>query len=93
MRDDCSFILDWDRWPAGKYYLDIFENGSIWNTLNLIVIHDNHEEASPPTGYSFNSEDPVDDDSNGTNDRLLAMSVMLILVFLVLVNRLMDVDE
>ena len=62
---------------SGSYYLDIFENGTIWNTLNLTVMHDYHEEAGPPTGYSFNSEDS-DEDSNGTNDGLLAMSVMLI---------------
>ena len=93
MRDECSFILDWDRWPAGKYDLDVFENGTIWNTLNLTVIHDYHEEAGPPTGYSFNSEDSTNEDSSGTNDGLLAISVMLILVFLVVVNRLMGWDE
>ena len=48
IRDECSFILDWDRWPAGSYYLDIFENGTIWNTLNLTVMQDYHEEAGPP---------------------------------------------
>ena len=93
VRDECSFILDWDRWPAGKYYLDVFENGTIWNTLNLTVIHDYHEEAGPPTGYSFNSEDSANEDSSGTNDGLLAVSVMLMLVFLVVVNRLMEWDE
>ena len=93
IRDECSFILDWDRWPAGNYYLDIFENGTIWNTLNLTVMHDYHEEAGPPTGYSFNSEDSADEGSNGTNEGLLAISVMLMLVFLIVVNRLMGMDE
>ena len=93
VRDECSFILDWDRWPAGKYYLDVFENGTIWNTLNLTVIHDYHEEAGPPTGYSFNSEDSTNEDSSGTNDGLLAISVMLILFFLVVVIRLKRGDE
>ena len=87
IRDECSFILDWDRWPAGKYYLDIFENGTIWNALNLTVMPDLHEEAGPPTGYSFNSEDSANEDSSGKNDRLLALSVMLILVFSVVIIR------
>ena len=56
-------------------------------------MHDYHEEGGPPTGYSFNSEDSADEDSSGTNDGLLAISVMLILVFLVVVNRLMGMDE
>ena len=93
IKDECSIILDWDNWPAGRYYVDIFENGTLWKTLSLIVTHDYHEEEGPPTGYSFNSEDTEDGDSPGTNDGLIAMSVMLILVFLVVVNRLMDVDE
>ena len=93
IRDECSFILDWDRWPAGIYYLDIFENGTIWNTLNLTVIHDYHEEAGPPTGYAFNSEDATNEDSSGTNDDLLAVSVMLILISSVVIIRLRRGDE
>ena len=93
IKDECSIILDWDNWPAGRYYVDIFENGTLWKTLSLIVTHDYHEEEGPPTGYSFNSEDTEDGDSLGRNDGLIAMSVMLILVFLVVVNRLMGVDE
>jgi hypothetical protein len=93
IKDECSIILDWDNWPAERYYVDIFENGTLWKTLSLIVTHDYHEEEGPPTGYSFNSEDTENDDSTGINDGLLAMSVMLILVFLVVVNKLMGVDE
>ena len=93
IKDECSIILDWDNWPAGRYYVDIFENGTLWKTLSLIVTHDYHEEEGPPTGYSFNSEDTENDDSTGINDGLLAMSVMLILVFLVVVNKLMGVDD
>ena len=93
IKDECSIILDWDNWPAGRYYVDIFENETVWKTLSLIVTHDYHEEEGPPTGYSFNSEDSVEEDSAGTNDGLIPISVMLILVFLVVVNRLMDVDE
>ena len=92
IKDECSIILDWDNWPAGRYYVDIFENGTLWKTLSLIVTHDYHEEEGPPTGYSFNSGES-EGDSTGTNDGLLAMTVMLILVFLVVVNRLMGVDE
>ena len=92
IKDECSIILDWDNWPAGRYYVDIFENGTVWKTLSLIVTHDYHEEEGPPTGYSFNSDDSVEEDSAETNDGLIATSVMLILVFLVVVNRLMDVD-
>ena len=93
IKDECSIILDWDNWPAGRYYVDIFENETVWKTLSLIVTHDYHEEEGPPTGYSFNSDDSVEEDSAGTNDGLIPISVMLILVFLVVVNRLMDVDE
>ena len=93
IKDECSIILDWSNWPAGRYYVDIFENGTLWNKLSLIVTHDYHEEGGPPTGYSFNSEDTGDEGSTGTNDGLLAISVMLMLVFLVVVNRLMGVDE
>ena len=56
-------------------------------------MHDYHEEAGPPTGYAFNSDDVTDEDSSRTNDGLLAVSVMLILVFLVVVIRLKGGDE
>ena len=93
IKDECSIILDWKNWPAGRYYVDIFENGTVWKTLSLIVTQDYHEEERPPTGYSFNADDSVEEVSAGTNDGLIVISVMLILVFLVVVNRLMDVDE
>ena len=57
------------------------------------MIHDYHEEAGPPTGYAFNSEDATNEDSSGTNDDLLAVSVMLILIFLVVIIRLRRGDE
>ena len=92
IRDECSIILDWDSWPAGRYYIDIFENGTIWNILSLTVTHDYHEELGPPTGYSFNSEDSIEGSSLDTNG-LIGVSVTLILVFLVVSNWLMGKDE
>ena len=44
-----------ESWVAGNYLLDVFSNDTLWETLNLTVIHDYHEELGPPSGYIFNS--------------------------------------
>ncbi len=54
IKDECSFMVDATRWGVGTYHLDVFSNGTLWETLNLTVIHDYHEELGPPQGFTFN---------------------------------------
>ena len=67
IKDECSFIIDASKWSAGVYFLDVFSNGTLWKTLNLTVVNDVHEEAGPPEGYSFNTENESPD--NGDEER------------------------
>ena len=64
VKDECSFIIDANTWSAGFYFLDVFSNGTLWKTLNLTVANDVHEEAGPPEGYSFNTENESSDDED-----------------------------
>lgn len=81
IRDECVFLIDSMYWLAGEYRIDVFSNDTLWKTLNLTVIHDNHVELGPPNGYSFNNENgtPVEEE-----DRLdkLEDGLMILAIFL-----------
>ncbi len=78
IRDECSFILDWDKWTPGTHYFDVFSNGTLWGTLNLTVLHDYHEEAGPPSGYAFNAEGSSDAAMSENNEGLRNLVIVLI---------------
>ena len=82
IKDECSFIIYSDLWPAGNYNLDVFTNDTKWGTLNLTVIHDYHEELGPPSGYTFNngtSGTGGGQDGGGLEDSLRGLSVTLLI--------------
>ncbi len=61
---------------------DIFSNGTLWETLDLTVLHDYHEESGPPQGYSFNFQNSSAKESGGeSNDGLLNVSILLLFAF------------
>ena len=83
VKDECSFMLYSDSWPAGTYHLDVFSNGSLWETLNLTVIHDYHEELGPPNGYTFNDESSTNESAQGgetSQDSLRNLAIILFTV-------------
>ena len=54
IKDECEFWLNPDEWSPGNYQFDIYSNGSIWQSIEVKVILDEHEETGPPRDYSFN---------------------------------------
>ncbi|MFQ3360052.1 MAG: hypothetical protein ACI9SZ_000562 [Candidatus Thalassarchaeaceae archaeon] len=72
INDECRIWLEPGKWEAGEYTIKIMSNGTLWNTLNLTILLDNHTETSSfdlaaPANYSFNN-DPVDE--LGTETRI-----------------------
>ena len=80
VKDECSFLVDADRWSAGTYNLDVFSNGTLWKTLNLTVIHDNHEELGPQ-GYNFNNESSTDEADQGVEGLQGSLRNLAIILF------------
>ena len=81
IKDECSFLLDADRWSAGTYHLDVFSNGTLWGSLNLTVIHDYHEELGPPQGYTFNNESSAPEEKQGDEDLEDSLRNIAIILF------------
>ena len=82
IRDQCTFAIDASIWGAGTYVLRIYDNGTIWEELNLTVVHDFHEELGPPIGYTFNNQYDTEgeEDNNSrvdTNFRNLAIILFI----------------
>jgi hypothetical protein len=80
VKDECSFLVDADRWSAGTYNLDVFSNGTLWKTLNLTVIHDYHEEFGPQ-GYNFNNESSTDEADQGVEGLQGSLRNLAIILF------------
>ena len=81
VKDECSFMIYAESWVAGNYLLDVFSNGTLWETLNLTVIHDYHEELGPPSGYVFNegaSEGQGEQGEEGVEDSLRNLAIFLL---------------
>jgi len=81
VKDECSFMIYAESWVAGNYLLDVFSNGTLWETLNLTVIHDYHEELGPPSGYIFNSGAPEgqgEQGVGGVEDSLRNLAIFLL---------------
>ena len=89
IRDECAFSIDSGIWPAGDYKIDIFSDDSLWDTLNLTVVHDFHEEIGPPSGYSFNNVNQTGEVvSASTNGSLASLAMVLFLTYgLTLITR------
>jgi hypothetical protein len=81
IKDECSFLVDADGWPAGNYNLDVFSNGTLWKTLNLTVIHDYHEELGPPQGYNFNNESSTNEANQGVEGLQGSLRNLAIILF------------
>ncbi len=59
--DECRIWLEPGKWSPGEYEVRIMSNSSLWNTLILTILLDNHTETSSfdlagPSGYSFNND-------------------------------------
>ena len=81
VKDECSFMIYAESWDAGNYLLDVFSNETLWETLNLTVIHDYHEELGPPSDYIFNngtSKEEEEQDDGGVEDSLRNLAIFLL---------------
>ena len=78
IRDECTFYVGGEDWPAGNYEFIVYSNETLWKVLNLTVLHDFHEELGPPIGYNFNSENSSNgEDSGELEDRLWNLAIIL----------------
>ena len=45
--DECWLWLDPLNWSAGEYNVLVFSNGSLWQTVNITIVLDTHNETTP----------------------------------------------
>jgi hypothetical protein len=84
--DECHLWLEPTNWSEGGYEVRIYSNGSLWQTIDLTIVLDNHNETLPPDGFVFG---PDPDESGDTSwklpylhrvvfwDELLSVAVLL----------------
>jgi len=84
--DECHLWLEPANWSEGGYEVRIYSNGSLWQTIDLTIVLDNHNETLPPDGFVFG---PDPDESGDTSwklpylhrvvfwDELLSVAVLL----------------
>ena len=56
----------------GNYQFDIYSNGSIWQSIEVKVILDEHEETGPPVDYAFNlGSEVLEEENKNTHEKYL----------------------
>ena len=83
--DECSFWLEPGIWESGEYEVKIMSNGTLWNTLSLVISLDNHTEASSldlaaPSDYSFNNEQTDEENSKESGIANISQIGLLVLI-------------
>ena len=82
IRDQCSFWIDPSIWLPGNYEFDVFSNDSLWKTLEVLVVHDLHQETGPPSDYSFNSEpQPGEADADSIENGLKSLALVFFIAY------------
>ena len=82
IRDQCTFYIDASIWDAGAYVLHIYVNETIWDELNLTVVHDFHEELGPPLGYTFNNQNNTGKEENKNSGLEISLRNLAIILFI-----------
>ena len=73
--DECWIWLDPSNWTEGEYVVRVMENGSLWQTVELLIALDNHTETLPSNGYVL--EPRPQGGNNGTESVLLSAAILL----------------
>ena len=89
--DECWVWLDPSIWGAGMYEVKLMENGTLWHTVGLTIVLDNHTETLPPDGFVF-GPDPSEPNEEGT---LLSAAALLAgaAVFIWVIRNVKEGDE
>jgi len=85
--DECRVWLDPVNWTSGNYEIDIFSNGSIWKTVSLSIVLDNHTESGPPANFSFNNDQDEDVVSGDSDFRTLTLIILAVWLAVVISRR------
>lgn len=83
--DECRVWLDPANWTSGDYEIQILSNGSVWKTLSLGILLDNHTESVAPEGYSFNNERGEAD--SGSDPSFLTLALFVTLTVAIIVGK------
>lgn len=91
MEDECWVWLDPSIWEAGVYEVKLMENGTLWHTVGLTIVLDNHTETLPPDGFVF-GPDPSEPNEEGA---LLSAAALLAgaAVFIWVIRNVKEGDE
>ena len=89
--DECWVWLDPSIWGAGMYEAKLMENGTLWHTVGLTIVLDNHTETLPPDGFVF-GPDPSEPNEEST---LLSAAVLIAgaAVFIWVIRNVKEGDE
>ncbi|HIG38425.1 MAG TPA: hypothetical protein EYQ15_03860 [Candidatus Poseidoniales archaeon] len=74
--DECYLWLEPANWSEGGYEVRIYSNGSLWQTIDLTMVLDNHTETLPPDGFVF-VPDPGEPEEDDLASMLLSAAVLM----------------
>ena len=74
--DECHLWLEPANWSEGKYEVRVYSNGSLWQSIDLTIVLDNHTETLPPEGFVF-GPDPGEPEEDDMSSMLLSAAVLM----------------
>ncbi len=83
--DECQLWLNPLNWSSGDYQALVYSNGSLWHTVNITIILDNHNETTP--NFVLPSGNDGNEDSKNSIDNMTFFWIGLVLFGLVAISR------
>ena len=74
--DECHLWLEPAIWSEGSYEVRVYSNGSLWQSIDLTIVLDNHTETLPPEGFVF-GPDPGEPEEDDMSSMLLSAAVLM----------------
>jgi hypothetical protein len=75
--DECGFWFDNLSWAPGLYEIEIFSNDSLWQTITLQIVRDNHTDIIPIFTLPGGERAPEDTSDNGLDNILPKIAILL----------------
>jgi hypothetical protein len=75
--DECGLWLDNLSWSPGVYEIEIYSNGSLWQTITLLIMTDNHTDTSPNFSLPGGGVAPNDTSDKGLENILPKIAILL----------------
>ena len=88
--DECWLWLDPLNWSAGDYNVIVYSNDTLWQTVNISVVLDTHNETTPTfvlPGGNIGQDNSANNNNNSINFLWLGIIIFACAFFVRLKNK------